>query len=149
MMPWETEYYCGKAIWSVSTLLFGLFQVARCADHRVENLFTYCLANILLFTVVDGISHKSPHKYTMYHARFGLPVRFYCLSVFVKQLGPWICCVFCFPRQQQSSQCLQGFDEPSSCFFVLHKARYLKFASFYPVVVGRAGPSKCGAQCRA
>jgi len=73
------------------------------------SVLTISLKICLLFGqhTVDGISHKSPHKYL---PGFGTIQKFYFLSVFAKQLGPQF--FLCFPWQSLSAQCLQCPEVP-------------------------------------
>jgi len=85
-------------IWSLSSLLSGLFQELRCDAHLVENL------NLLFGQhIVCGLSHKSPHEYhSLYMLDFDSVVSF-IFAILSETVGTmnlfyflYICCVFHF-----------------------------------------------------
>ena len=90
-------------------LLFLLHCHLYLVASKYLSVLTISLKICLLFGqhTVDGISHKSPHKYL---PGFGTIQKFYFLSVFAKQLGPQF--FLCFPWQSLSAQCLQCPEVP-------------------------------------
>ena len=74
----------------------------------------------LLFGQHDRISHKSPHNYQFAHVMFWFSGKlFFFLSLFVKHIAPWICCVYHGNHKVQSAHGLQSLHTPFYFLFCL------------------------------
>jgi len=74
--------------------------------------------------IVDSISHKSLHEYhSLDMSGCGSAGKGCFLSLFVKHMGPWICCVLNGNHKVHSACNARPSRPPSICFSVLLKAR--------------------------